>query len=94
MKRAAVPYSVPRKVSASLARVRGYWEGLKRSNASMPFWDDVDPAALSELAGQLILMKVIERPRRFQFAMPGKDIGVLCLNFPTVRIGAHAHLFA
>jgi hypothetical protein len=41
----------------------------------MPFWDDVDPAALPDLAGQLILMKVIERLRPFQFAMQGKDIG-------------------
>jgi hypothetical protein len=74
MKRAPASYSVPRKLSAALARVRGYWEGLKRGDASMPFWDDVDPAALPDLAGQLILMKVFERPRRLQFAMPGKDI--------------------
>jgi hypothetical protein len=74
MNRALVPYSVPRKLSLALARVRGYWEGLKRGDASMPFWDDVDPAALPDLAGQLILMKVFERPWRFQFVMPGKDI--------------------
>ena len=74
MKRALVPYSVPRKLSTALARVRGYWEGLKRGDASIPFWDDVDPAALPDLAAQLILMKVFERPRRFRFVMPGKDL--------------------
>jgi hypothetical protein len=36
--------------------------------------DDVDPAALPDLAGQIILMKVFERTRRFQFVMPRKDI--------------------
>jgi hypothetical protein len=74
MKKALAPYSVPRKLPAALARLRAYWEGLKRGDASMPFWDDVEPAALPDLAGQLMLIKAFERPRRFQFSMIGKDI--------------------
>jgi len=60
MKRASLPYSVPQKLSAALGRIRGYWEDFKRGDASMPFWDVVDPAALPDLAGQLILMRVFE----------------------------------
>jgi hypothetical protein len=74
MKKSIAPYSVPRKLPAALACVRAYWEGLKRGDASMPFWDDVDPAALPDVAGQLMLIKAFERPRRFQFSMIGKDV--------------------
>jgi hypothetical protein len=74
MKKALAPYCVPRKLPAALARVRAYWEGLKRGDATMPFWDDGDPAALPDLAGQLMLIKVFEKPRRFQFSMIGKEL--------------------
>src|SRR3974390_496692 len=74
MKKPVAPYSVSRKLPAALARVHAYWEGLKRGDASMPFWDDVDPAALPDLAGQLMLIKPFEKPRRFQFSMIGKDV--------------------
>jgi hypothetical protein len=74
MKKALALYSVPRKLPAALARVRAYWEGLKRGDASMPFWDDVAPTALPDLADQLMLIKAFEKPRRFQFSMIGKDL--------------------
>jgi hypothetical protein len=65
MKRASVPYSVPSKLEADLARVRAYWDGLKRGEAGMPFWDDVDLTALPDLAGRLMLMEVFDKPLAF-----------------------------
>jgi len=69
-----VPYSVPSKLEAELARVRAYWEGLKRGDASMPFWDDVNLAALPDLSGRLMLIDVFDKPLRFRFGIVGKEL--------------------
>src|SRR6516165_1400348 len=62
MRRLLVPFSVPSKLEADLARVRAYWEGLKRGGAGMPFWDDVNLAALPGLSGRLMLLDVFDKP--------------------------------
>ena len=69
-----MPYSVPSKLEAELARVRAYWEGLKRGDASMPFWDDVNLAALPDLSGRLMLIDVFDKPLRFRFGIVGKEL--------------------
>jgi hypothetical protein len=74
MRRSTVPYSVPSKLEAEIARVRAYWEGLKRGDAGMPFWDDVDLAALPDLSGRLMLIDVFDKPPRFRFGIVGEKL--------------------
>ena len=74
MKRSTVPYSVPSKLEAELAHVRAYWEGLKRGEAGMPFWDDVNLAALADLSGRLMLIDVFDKPLRFRFEIVGEEL--------------------
>jgi len=74
MRRLLVPFSVPSKLEAELARVRAYWEGLKRGGAGMPFWDDVNLAALPGLSGRLMLLDVFDKPLRFRFGIVGEEL--------------------
>jgi hypothetical protein len=74
MKRSTVPYSVPSRLEAELARVRAYWEELKRGEAGMPFWDDVNLAALPDLSGRLMLIDVFDKPLRFRFGIVGEQL--------------------
>jgi len=74
VKRSTVPYSVPSKLEADLTRVRAYWQGLKRGEAGMPFWDDVSLAALPNLSGRLMLIDVFDKPLRFRFGIVGKEL--------------------
>jgi len=59
-----------------LARVRTFWEGLKRREARIPFWDDVNLSALPELSGKLIMIEASDKPVRFRcgFAVVGKEV--------------------
>ena len=74
MKRSTVPYSVPSKLEAGLARVRAYWEGLKRGEAAMPFWDDVNLAAFPDLSSRAMLIEVFDKPLRFRFGIVGGEL--------------------
>lgn len=67
MKTATRPYVLPGKLEHDLARVLAFWEGLKRHEAQMPFWDDVKASALPELSGKLIMIETTEKPVRFRF---------------------------
>ena len=69
-----LPYSFPEKVEPNLAVVRAYWESLKRAGNEMPFWDDVKPSSLPDLAGSLLLFDVFERPERYRFSFIGRDL--------------------
>ena len=44
------PFSLPAKLSPDLARVRDYWDGLKRGENKIPFADDVNLSGLSRFA--------------------------------------------
>jgi len=68
------PYSLPQKLESDLAQVLTYWEGLKRGEADMPFWDDVSPSALPDLTRRLMLLEVFEKPVRFRFGTVGADL--------------------
>lgn len=74
MKKLTVPYSVPSVLQADLTRVRAYWEGLKRGDAGMPFWDDVKLSALPDLLKRLMLIDVFEKPLRFRFGTVGDEL--------------------
>ena len=63
------PYSPPRTLEPSLTRVLAYWEKLKRSEAEMPFWDDVNVSALPKLLGKLTTIEASDRPVRFRFGL-------------------------
>jgi hypothetical protein len=70
------PYAPPRKLERDLARVQLFWEGLKRRQATIPFWDDVHLSALSALADNVTMLDASEPPVRFRFALrlTGKEI--------------------
>jgi hypothetical protein len=74
MNTSTAPFALPRKLEPSLARLRAYWEGLKRGDADMPFGDDVDPSALPDLSARLMLIEVFDKPVRFRLAMLGREI--------------------
>jgi hypothetical protein len=72
--RLLVPYPMPKKLAPNLARVRAYWEGLRRGEAKMPFWDDVNLASLPDLSGRLLLVDVFAKPQRFRFNFVGQQL--------------------
>jgi hypothetical protein len=74
MRISTVPYSLPSKLEPDLDRVRAYWEGLKRGEADMPFWDDAKLSALPDLTGRLMLIEVFDKPWRFRFGIVGEEI--------------------
>ena len=60
------PFALPEKLTSELGLVRDYWNGLKRHQNNMPFWDDVSLSALPGLEGRLMLVDVFEKPQRFR----------------------------
>jgi hypothetical protein len=74
MSTTAMPFPLPDKLAPGLARVLAYWEGLKRADNAMPFWDDVKLSALPDLASGLMLIDAFEAPERFRFNTVGAAI--------------------
>jgi hypothetical protein len=76
VKAASGPYALPPSLERDLAHVRAFWDGLKRHEAEMPFWDDVKISALPDLAGRLMMIEASEKPVRFRiaFGLIGADI--------------------
>jgi hypothetical protein len=68
------PFALPAKLPPGLGRVRGYWESLKRGEASMPFWDDVKLSSLPDLSDRLLLVDAFENPQRFRLNSVGAQI--------------------
>ena len=70
------PYAIPKKMGRDLARTLSYWQGLKRRQADIPFWDDVNLSALPDLRGKLAIIEVTDKPSRFRFGFDvvGDDI--------------------
>jgi hypothetical protein len=74
MSEADQPFALPAALEPDLQRVYAFWDGLKRGQASVPFWDDLDLGALGTLSGKALLLDVFEKPLRFRFSSVGKDI--------------------
>jgi hypothetical protein len=74
MPSATEPYALPQDLEPDLARVLAYWEGLKRGDANMPFWDDVNISALPDLLNRLMLIDVFAKPVRFRIGTVGDEI--------------------
>jgi len=68
------PFSLPEKLKPNLARVRAYWEGLRRADNAMPFWDDIKLSSLPDLADWLLLIDVFALPERFRFNTLGAGL--------------------
>jgi hypothetical protein len=69
------PYPLPETLSATLQRAFDYWDDLKRGGNNMPFWDDVKPSMLQDVADRLMLIDVYAEPERFRIRTVGADIG-------------------
>jgi hypothetical protein len=69
------PYAPPHTLERNLARVHAFWDGLKRHEAEMPFWDDVKISALPDLAGRVMMVEATNKPVRFRiaFGLVGAD---------------------
>lgn len=74
MNTSTAPFALPWKLESQLARVQAYWEDLKRGDAEMPFWDDVNLSALPDLSDRLILVEVFDKPVRFRLGMLGREL--------------------
>jgi len=74
MKRPPVPFAVPKMIDPDLARIRAYWESLKRGGNEMPFWDDVKLSSLPDLNDRLILVDVFAHPQRFRLNFVGQEL--------------------
>ncbi len=70
------PYPVPRKLESGLAPVLAFWQGLRRREAEIPFWDDIDISALPDVSGRLMLLEASDQPVRFRcgFGVVGEEI--------------------
>ena len=75
MTESAAPFTVPKNLEPALARLQAYWQGLRRGEGKIPFADDLDLPALSDLAGQLLLLDVFAKPERYRLSIVGKQIG-------------------
>ncbi len=74
MNDAAEAYALPDRVEGEFARVRDIWQSLLRGNATIPFWDDLELAALGDDADSAMLIDVFEHPRRFRFNFIGRSL--------------------
>jgi hypothetical protein len=69
------PFALPARLSSDLARALDYWNGLKRAENQVPFWDDVKLSALPGFEDRVMLIDVFESPQRFRLNTIGQDIG-------------------
>ena len=61
------PFAPPPKLQHDLARALTFWEGLKRREAEIPFWDDVNLSTLPGLSDRLAMIDATDKPVRFRF---------------------------
>lgn len=67
-------FVLPDLLEPELARIRLYWNGLKRGENNMPFWDDVKLSTEAPILGQIIMIEAFENPLRFRFDLVGEDV--------------------
>lgn len=74
MKRAPLPYAMPNDLDPTLKQVLAYWDGLRRHENNIPFWDDVRILSLPDLADSLMLIDVFAKPPRFRLNAVGRRL--------------------
>jgi hypothetical protein len=67
-------FALPDLLEPDLERVQAYWNGLKRGENSMPFWDDVKLSTQAPLADHIMMIAAFENPLRFRFDLVGEDV--------------------
>lgn len=67
MNAAASPFPLPKTLERTLIRVFAYWQGLRRADNDMPFWDDLSLSVLSGQSTAAFLVDVFDKPERFRF---------------------------
>jgi hypothetical protein len=67
-------YSLPDELEPDLGRIQAYWNGLKRGENDVPFWDDVKFSLRSRLGRESLLIGVFESPLRFRVDLLGADL--------------------
>ncbi len=67
-------FPVPARIEPSLARLLTYWQELRRGGNDVPFSDDVDLAALPDVAAEVMLIDAVGAPPRFRLAIVGRTI--------------------
>lgn len=69
-----MPFKVPSKIPADLARVEAYWRSLLRGGAEIPFSDDLDLQSLSDMRSDVLLLEVFAVPLRFRLDIVGEHV--------------------
>ena len=62
----AAPFAVDVPLAPPLARLLAYWEGLKRGQAEIPFWDDLSEIKIEASGAETFILDVFSRPERFR----------------------------
>lgn len=68
----APPFAGDGPLAPPLARLLAYWEGLRRGQAEIPFWDDLSEVKIEASGAETFILDVFSRPERFRF----NDLGV------------------
>ncbi len=63
----AAPFAVDGPLAPPLARLLAYWEGLKRGQAEIPFWDDLSEVKIEASGAETFILDVFSQPERFRF---------------------------
>jgi len=67
-------FLLPDRLEPDLDRVRAYWNGLKRGDNDIPFWDDMKFSMQARLAHDVMVIETFENPLRFRFGLVGDDV--------------------
>jgi hypothetical protein len=67
-------FLLPDRLEPDLERVQAYWDGLKRGENNIPFWDDVKFSMQARLAHEVMIIEAFENPLRFRFDLMGEDL--------------------
>jgi hypothetical protein len=62
----AAPFAVDGPLAPPLARLLTYWEGLRRGQAEIPFWDDLSEVKIEASGAETFILDVFSRPERFR----------------------------
>jgi hypothetical protein len=67
-------FELPGRLEPDLERVRAWWNGLKRGQNDIPFWDDVKLSMQAPLFRDIMMIEAFENPLRFRFDLVGEDV--------------------
>ena len=62
------------QLEPDLERIRAYWNGLKRGENNIPFWDDVKLSTQAPHADHIMMIGAFENPHRFRLDLVGEDV--------------------